>query len=274
MTQTFSDFASHLNGDPVRRLTAHEVRFRQFAASADLQSLIASELERCKANTRHPARIRSRFALTVGRGDWFVVELVVLQPPEVLNPITTELTDDIYYFLSCAEVELFDLRNFQNLTYCVEARAVPEATYRVATGDTIAVEAERRVLAMRSSMPIRALVLSDLRRKLFGWDFDRTTGKPVQQFNTYPVMTVFELMARFLGAYGDETCTPTLAKLLEHRSDTVKWHAVNALTHVNAPEGLRALQALANSTSPAIARAARQTLQQIEGGLDGNQASL
>ncbi|KQZ42253.1 hypothetical protein [Duganella sp. Root1480D1] len=241
-----------------------EKEFREVIPNFDFQAMVAKEVRNARDYYRKLPRLQSETALTLMSGKWFNINLITFDCKEFASAIFTHNADNISYFLADAEYQLYTLENYQNATFSMSAHARLEQSGSLKRGDFFSTDSANRILSLRADHPVAVLSLSPKTSTPYGWRFDAASGAPVCQWNAFPVVTLVELMAKFLGTYGGPDSIECLQSLKDHDSDTVKWQAAVSLACIDRAAGLAAFADLARSANPMIAAAAAATLEQTK----------
>lgn len=121
------EFAALLNGSPDRKLLNFRAEFKALVNSIDLESMLLEELDRCARDYRHPPNIRSGFSVILGKGDWFMLELIAIESRSFDDIVCTEPSDSMYQFLTPVKRRKYRLKDFDRNTFDDSARAVLES---------------------------------------------------------------------------------------------------------------------------------------------------
>lgn len=257
--------SEYLDNLPAHSVLAHQDRFVEAVRTFDLESALVEELGRVRADHRYPAPMRSSRALNISAGKWHFLDLYVFDDREFVDPLTTHPSDTIYHFLGAGECVLHQLNEYDNGIFSRDSRAQLVESGKISSGTTLAIDASRLIASFRSPAPLMALSLSNRRMKAFSWDFSLSGGEPKGHYNNYALYTILEVIAKMIGNYGDVDSINALKVLLNHESDTIKWHAAFALLKISAPEGCEAFRLLSRSANPQLAQSSGMTVTQIEG---------
>lgn len=253
-------FVSKLNSLEPQSILNFEDDFREFVKDFDVREILAKELRDCLADHKRLPRIVSPTALSLASGKWFSIDLISYGDQDSSGTIVTHVVDSLNYVLLPAEFSLFSLIDYDNSAYSNATTVKLEKEGVLMPGELVAIDRNKNILNLKSNSTALVISISNTSLYPYAWKFNSVSGAPICYFNTRPLATVLELMSKFLGAYGGEESVDCLRTLLVHESDTIKWHAANALARIDRDEGINAFSRLTTCRNSMISAAAIATL--------------
>ncbi|WP_088280877.1 hypothetical protein [Ideonella sp. A 288] len=257
-------FIAHLEQSGEHSVTAEAIAFREFCSDLNIFSLIATDLRACLVNHRHISRLVSASTLNLASGSWFTINLILVTPASRSAELLTLPSDVVFCPLGPLAFETWDLLDYSNADYSLHSRASLAHSGNLPKGRVTAIESARQTIVLSSDSPTLALTLNNRRNSLFTWRFRRADGAPAGHFNNFPSTTILELMTKTLGTYGDESSLAALDSLTEHESDTVKWHAAEAMLKIDPTHGAAAFAKLSLAPNALLRNAATRTVVAIQ----------
>ncbi|WP_457389868.1 hypothetical protein [Roseateles sp. P5_E1] len=255
------EFSALLNAEPRRRVIDHRESFERFVSQLDIRALLTRELKAALADYRRPPPTVADSTLRLQVWDSLALDLTITQAKDYPAVVCTH-QDVLQYFYSGCDFRHYRLQGFQPDAFNPEARATLNEEGHFGAGDVMAIDGRADLYALKSPEPIIFVSLAEFTFEGVHYKFDLQTGKPFTSFFTYPPSTSMQLVAKFLGYYGDANCIDPLRSLLGHQLDNIKWEAAVALSCLDRQAGIDAMKVLAGSANKPLSNAARQTLMQ------------
>lgn len=259
-----STFCALLEAAEEKNIAAFKEEFVKLMAGLDIQAIITRELKKCRDDHKAPPSVLNWTTMTLHGGKWFNLDLTVDHTPAYRDTLVSHV-DSLISFIAPAQYRLYGLQNFskQYMNPDAHLTLVEEGTFK--PGDSFYLDSSQHMISLRSDDPVIFVSLSCNFIDEHACKFDVNSGKLLSYFNTSPVTSVVELMAKFLGTYGGTESIDCLESLLSHRSDMVRWQAAKAMGQIDYDAGIRAFRQLATAASPAMRKAATETLKQTLG---------
>jgi hypothetical protein len=253
------DFAAAINKKPRRRVVEYSDLFRRFIEQADVRTLVIDELKACLADYKRPPPVVAETTLRLMTFDWLALDLTVGEAAQFPSILSTH-QDVLQHFYAAADFRRYRLVDYDRSSFSPDSTAVLEQEGVVQDGDTLVIDGAKDLYAFKSSSPLVYVTLAEFAYDGIQCKVDTRSGKVIGSYYTYPTSTSLQLIAKFLGIYGDTRCVEPLRQLLSHKIHSVGWEAAVALTFLDRESGLRAMEFLRHSPNALVAKAAADTL--------------
>lgn len=255
------EFSAEIGKAPRRRVIEYRESFERFASQLDIRALVTRELKAALADYRRPPPTVADSTLRLQVWDSLALDLTITHAPVYPMVVSTH-QDVLQYFYSGCDFRRYRLQGYQPDAYNPEALAVLSEEGHFRAGDTMAINGLADLYALRSPQPIIFVSLAEFTFEGVHYKYDLQTGRAFTSFFTYPPSSSMQLVAKFLGYYGDADCIDPLKSLLAHKLDNIKWDAAVALSCLDREAGIDAMKLLSGSANKPLSDAARQTLLQ------------
>jgi hypothetical protein len=255
------EFSAALGAVPRRRLLEYRESFDRFAGQLDIRALVTRELKAALADYRRPPPTVADSTLRLQVWDSLALDLTITHAQAYPTVVSTH-QDVLQYFYSGCDFRRYRLQGYQPDGFNPDALATLSEEGHFSAGDTMAIDGTADLYALKSSEPIVFVSLAEFTFEGVHYKFDLQTGKAFTSFFTYPPSSSLQLVAKFLGYYGDADCIDPLKSLLGHKLDNIKWDAAVALSCLDREAGIDAMKMLSASANGPLSNAARQTLLQ------------
>jgi hypothetical protein len=255
------EFSAELGKAPRRRLLEYRESFERYASQLDIRALVTRELKAALADYRRPPPTVADSTLRLQVWDSIALDLTIAHAPAYPAVVSTH-QDVLQYFYSGCDFRRYRLQGYQPDGFNPDALATLAEEGHFNAGDSMAIDGPADLYALKSPQPIIFISLAEFTFEGVHYKFDLQTGKTFTSFFTYPPSSSMQLVAKFLGYYGDADCIEPLQSLLAHKLDNIKWDAAVALSCLDREAGIDAMKLLSASASKPLSNAARQTLLQ------------